>query len=43
MGEVFWRQMYREARNNVRWLVSFSIAEGFVITVLAAALAWYAK
>lgn len=40
MGEIFWRRMYREVQNTVRWLVGFAIAEGFVITVLAAALAW---
>nr|DAM27062.1 MAG TPA: hypothetical protein [Caudoviricetes sp.] len=43
MGEIFWRKMYRESRNATRWLISFAIAEGIVVALLAAALAWAIK
>lgn len=40
MESRFWRQRWREECESVRFLISIAVAEGMIITGLAAALVW---
>ena len=43
MGEIFWRQRWREECESKRFFISIVVTQGLINTGLAAVLVWVLK